>query len=156
MGETDALTHYSKPSTIYCTQCGQAMLVAPEHMHTNVACPHCQQVLEPSRIASDQPAPEPPSPPPPAYQYEGGYPAGPAAGVSWRNRWIAGALGVLLGPFGVHRFYLGFVGIGLTQVLLTVCSLFVLSPVVAIWAFIEGILCFCGAMRDVDGLPLSG
>ncbi len=75
---------------------------------------------------------------------------------SWRNRWVAGTLAILLGPFGVHRFYLGYTGIGTLQVLLTLCSAFVLTPVVAIWAFIEGILCFVGAMHDKDGLPLRG
>jgi TM2 domain-containing membrane protein YozV len=69
---------------------------------------------------------------------------------------VAGALGILLGPFGVHRFYLGFTGIGVLQAVLTIGSVFILTPVVAIWAFIEGVLCFCGAMHDIDGLPLRG
>ena len=99
------------------------------------------------------------SPPPPLPQAAPPVPPVQAPsfdGYSWRNRWIAGALALLLGPFGVHRFYMGFKGIGLVQLLLTVCSFFMLSWVVAIWAFIEGILCFCGAMHDVDGLPLRG
>ena len=155
--------HRPEPVTIYCTQCGQAMRVAPEHLRTRVACPHCNEGLEPWRVAGVGAAPRPPiegqplSPPmAPRAPYGHAYgPAGPGV-YSWRNRWVAGALGILLGTFGVHRFYLGFVGIGLLQCLLTVCSVFILSPVVAIWAFIEGILCFVGAMRDVDGLPLSG
>jgi len=79
-----------------------------------------------------------------------------ADGFSRRNRWIAGALAILLGSLGVHRFYMGHIGIGLAQILITVLSLGVLAPVVGVWAFVEGILCFCGAMHDVDGLPLSG
>ncbi len=142
----------SQVTTIYCTRCRQAMLVAPEHIQTPVSCPHCQQTLDPWRVVG---APTPQGMPPvmlPAYNL------GPPAPVSysWRNRWVAGTLGILLGPFGVHRFYLGFVGIGILQAVLTVGSLFILSPIVAIWAFIEGILCFCGAMRDIDGLPLRG
>ena len=69
---------------------------------------------------------------------------------------MAGALAILLGMFGVHRFYLGFKGIGTIQLLLTVGSLGFLALIVGIWAFIEGILCFVGAMRDADGLPLRG
>jgi TM2 domain-containing membrane protein YozV len=129
------------------------MLVAPQHVRITVACPHCGQTLDPWRSIG-----------PPTGE------VGDASGqgtdvsaqpgysvyVSTRNRWIAGALAILLGVFGVHRFYLGHFGIGLCQVLLTVCSLGFLYPVVAIWSFIEGILCFVGAMRDVDGLPLSG
>ncbi len=80
-----------------------------------------------------------------------GHPNASGDGYSWRNRWIAGALGVLLGAFGVHRFYLGFTGIGIIQIVLCVLTF---GTVSGIWGFIEGILCFCGAMRDVDGLPL--
>jgi TM2 domain-containing membrane protein YozV len=76
--------------------------------------------------------------------------------LSRRNRWVAGALAILLGAFGVHRFYLGHTGWGLTQLLITVLSLLTLSWAVAIWAFVEGILCFVGGMRDIDGRPLSG
>lgn len=76
--------------------------------------------------------------------------------LSRRNRWVAGALAILLGAFGVHRFYLGYTGWGLTQLLITVLSLLTLSWAVAIWAFVEGILCFVGGMRDIDGRPLSG
>ncbi len=144
MSNANAHTQQAGAWTIYCTQCGQAMRVAAQHVRTAVACPHCQEVLEPWRVAPR---------------------AGGSAvvtnpqdwtGFSWRNRWVAGVLGILLGPFGVHRFYLGFTGIGMVQVALTVGSFFSLTPVVAIWTFIEGILCFCGAMRDADGLPLRG
>jgi len=131
--------------TIYCTQCGQAMRVAPEHIQSPVACPHCRQVIEPWRIVEAIPRVET-RPPPPGYGDDPLY----RAGYSWRNRWIAGALGVLLGGCGVHRFYLGFTGIGILQIIITVVTF----GVGAIWGFIEGILCFAGAIRDVDGRPL--
>jgi TM2 domain-containing membrane protein YozV len=70
-----------------------------------------------------------------------------------RNRWVAGALGILLGVFGVHRFYLGYVGIGVTQLLLGILSFGIIS---SIWGWIDGILCFCGSIDDADGLPLRG
>ena len=144
----------TQPMTVYCPQCGKAMRIAPEHIRTAVACPNCQSPLEPWRLAAGT-SPRragggTPPPVPPGYAYG----AQGAHLYSWRNRWVAGALGVLLGAFGVHRFYLGFTGIGLLQALLTVGSCFILSPAVGIWTFIEGILCFCGAMRDVDGLEL--
>ncbi len=143
------------PTTIYCPSCGGSMRVAPTHVNTAVACPHCEGTVEPWQAMRAGA----PSPPPPMQQ--AAPPVRPVHarafdGYSWRNRWIAGALAVLLGPFGVHRFYMGYTGIGLIQLLITVCSVFTLSWAVAIWAFIEGILCFCGAMRDVDGLPLRG
>lgn len=139
------------PKVIHCPKCGQAMLVAPEHIQMPVACPHCQKTLEPWRIVATMAPGARPSPahspvPPPAY----GYGVQGERLYSWRNRWVAGALGVLLGTFGIHRFYLGFVGIGIVQIILSLVT----CGVGGIWGFIEGILCFCGAMRDVDGLPL--
>jgi len=120
------------------------MLVAPQHMQIAVSCPSCQKRIKPWRViaATRQTATPQPNARPDGY--------------STRNRWIAGALAILLGCFGVHRFYMGFKGVGLLQALITVLSLGVLAPVVGVWAFIEGVLCFCGTMRDVDGRPLSG
>ncbi len=139
----------TEPATIYCPHCGQAMRVRAEHLGTPVACPGCQRALDPVRIAAAHGRAGAAMAPPPAY----GYGPHAPAGYSWRNRWVAGALGVLLGALGVHRFYLGFKGIGFAQI---VVSILTLGVVGSIWGFIEGILCFCGAMRDVDGLPLSG
>ena len=157
MNEAQTLSsHPSQPTTIYCPQCGQAMRVAPQHMDVAVVCPHCRQRLEPWRITSPEAIRNAQAPPPlPPRPGHAPY-ASTEVGYSWRNKWIAGALGILLGGFGVHRFYLGSTRIGLTQVLLSVCSLGFLYPAIAVWGFIEGILCFCGAIRDVDGLPLSG
>lgn len=150
------------PTTVFCSRCGKPMLIAPQHLYTAVSCPHCSTTLEPWRIqAGSHEAATMPYPP--ANLRSGGqspprHPghlqhAGPMQVYSWRNRWIAGALAILLGVFGVHRFYLGFTGIGIIQIIVTICTL---GVVTSVWAFIEGILCFCGAMRDVDGLPLSG
>ena len=121
------------------------MRIALQHVQVAVACPHCANTLEAWRIVS---------PSDPRMAGAGGY--RDWTGYSWRNRWLAGALAMLLGSFGIHRFYLGFNGIGVLQVLLTVGSFFWLAPAVAVWAFIEGILCFCGALKDADGLPLRG
>jgi TM2 domain-containing membrane protein YozV len=64
------------------------------------------------------------------------------------KRIVAGILGILLGWLGVHKFYLGFIGTGLTMLLLTVLSLGILSPVVGIIGFIEGILYLLKSDRD--------
>jgi len=150
MTNANANTAGPGPATLYCAQCGKAMRVAPQHIHTTVVCPHCQQTLEPWRIAG---VAAPPGAMPPASPAAYALGAPPEfAGYSWRNRWVAGALGVLLGTFGVHRFYLGFTGIGIIQIVVSVVTF----GVGGIWGFIEGILCFVGAMRDADGLPLRG
>ncbi len=149
MSEMYAETVDVAAATIYCTRCGQAMLVAPQHLRTAVTCPHCDKRLKPWRIAAvAQPESIPPSAPAPAQYVHAGTYRTPV-----RNRWIAGALGVLLPGLGVHRFYMGFIGIGIIQIVVTVITFGTIGP---IWGFIEGILCFCGVMRDVDGRPLDG
>jgi len=150
MSRNPTQTYESAPAAVYCPRCGRPMLIAPQHAFETVSCPHCGTRLEPWRIQAASPgAAAAPYPTPPIH------PAGALPGpvYSWRNRWIAGALGILLGTFGVHRFYLGYTGIGVIQLIVCVLTIGVVS---SIWGFIEGILCFCGAIRDVDGLPLSG
>ena len=65
----------------------------------------------------------------------------------------AGLLGVFLGAFGIHRFYLGYTGIGIAQI---VVSLITCTLGGAIWGFIEGlcILCDTGITTDADGNDL--
>ncbi len=130
-----------QPATLVCTACHQAMRVAPEHMRVVVACPHCGLQLEPRNIAAQS-----------CNMPADARRRGAASGTrSWRNRWVAGILGVLLGAFGVHRFYLGYTGIGVLQIVLTICT----AGIAGVWGFIEGVLCLVGSgLRDIDGLPL--
>jgi TM2 domain-containing membrane protein YozV len=72
---------------------------------------------------------------------------------------VAGLLGIFLGAFGIHRFYLGYTVIGVIQVLVTVviglitCGIGVLAG--SIWGFIEGILILTGQIdKDAQGRPL--
>jgi TM2 domain-containing membrane protein YozV len=57
------------------------------------------------------------------------------AGSSDRNKYVAAVIAFLIGPLGIHRFYLGRVGSGIAMLLLTctVIGLFVSVP----WAFID-------------------
>ncbi|MCG8408069.1 MAG: TM2 domain-containing protein [Phycisphaerales bacterium] len=70
--------------------------------------------------------------------------------VSAKSKLVAGLLGIFLGGFGVHRFYLGHIGIGIIQILVTLVS----CGWGSIWGLVEGIICLCGGMRDADGLEL--
>lgn len=81
------------------------------------------------------------------------------AGAMGKNKVLAGLLGILLGAFGVHNFYLGYTGKAVAQLLITVLSLGFLSFVSAIWGFIEGILILIGSdnfRTDAKGIPLVG
>ncbi len=73
-----------------------------------------------------------------------------------KSKLAAGLFGIFLGAFGVHRFYLGYIGIGLAQLLLTVLSCFILSPIIWVWGLIEGILILAGSInKDAKGLALK-
>lgn len=59
-------------------------------------------------------------------------------------------LGVFLGCFGAHNFYAGYSGKAVAQLLITLLSCFVLSPVSTIWAIIEVIT----ITEDANGVAL--
>lgn len=77
--------------------------------------------------------------------------------VPAKSKVVAGILGILLGSFGVHRFYLGYTGIGLAQLLLTVLSCGALWIGTLIWGVVEGVLILCGSgiTTDAEGRPLT-
>lgn len=105
--------------------------------------------------------------PPPTHQ--GGpqtiyVPQGPGVAPGpQKSRIVAGLLGIFFGGLGVHRFYLGYTGIGILMLLLqfvgwsTMCFFvgFFISIPVGIWGTIEGILILVGVMnKDAFGRPL--
>ena len=75
--------------------------------------------------------------------------------VNGKSKIPAGILGIFLGCFGVHNFYLGYNGKAIAQLLITLLSLFLLSWVSAIWGLIEGILILTGNIKkDASGNDL--
>lgn len=70
--------------------------------------------------------------------------------LSHRSKVLAGILGLLLGAFGVHRFYLGYNGIGVIQLILGIAS----CGISGIWGFVEGIIILTGGMPDAEGRAL--
>lgn len=75
--------------------------------------------------------PVPGTSPPPAVAV----PQPPAPADDDRNKYIAALVAFLVGPLGIHRFYLGRTGSGIAMILLscTIIGLFVTIP----WAFID-------------------
>lgn len=72
-----------------------------------------------------------------------------------KSKLAAGLFGIFLGAFGVHNFYLGFTGKAVAQLLITVLSCGILSPVSAIWGLIEGIMILSSNdYKDADGNTL--
>ena len=97
--------------------------------------------------------------PPPGYGAPQGYgqPA-PAYGMApydpqAKSKLAAGLLGIFLGGFGVHRFYLGFTKIGIIQIVVTIFT----CGIGSLWGFVEGILYLVGSngyTTDATGRPL--
>ena len=69
-----------------------------------------------------------------------------------KSKIVAGLLGVLVGEFGIHRFYLGYTTIGIIQIVVTILTL----GIGGLWGFIEGILILVGNInKDAQGRPLK-
>ena len=76
-----------------------------------------------------------------------------------KSKMVAGLLGIFLGAFGVHNFYLGYTTKGLIQVLVAViggvitCGIATIG--IAIWGLVEGIMILTGSINtDGKGNPL--
>jgi TM2 domain-containing membrane protein YozV len=70
-----------------------------------------------------------------------------------KSRLAAGLLGIFLGYLGVHRFYLGYTGIGIAQIIVTI---FTCGFVGWIWGLIDGLMILTGSIStDAQGRPLG-
>ena len=68
-----------------------------------------------------------------------------------KSKMVAGLLGIFLGGWGIHNFYLGNTGRGIAQIIVTIVT----CGIGALWVLIEGILILTGSINtDADGKPL--
>ena len=76
-----------------------------------------------------------------------------------KSKMTAGLLGIFLGSFGIHRFYLGYTGIGVLMLMMSTFLAVVTCGgsllIVGIWGIVDAILCFTGALTDAEGRPLT-
>lgn len=73
-------------------------------------------------------------------------------GFGQKSRIAAGLLGIFLGGWGVHNFYLGNTSRGVIQIVVTVCT----CGVGSVWGLVEGILILTGNINtDANGVPLK-
>ncbi len=70
--------------------------------------------------------------------------------LSDKSKVTAGLLGILLGSFGLGRFYLGYTKIAVAQIAVTWLTL----GIGGIWPFIDGIMILLGKVPDVEGRAL--
>lgn len=77
----------------------------------------------------------------------------PGAVSNRKSKLAAGLLGIFLGAYGIHNFYLGYTKKAVIQLILTICS----CGIGGIWGFVEGILILCGSTitTDASGMPLD-
>ena len=69
-----------------------------------------------------------------------------------KSKMAAGLLGIFLGGWGIHNFYLGYTGKGIAQILVTILT----CGIGAIWGLIEGIMILAGSITtDANGVPLK-
>ena len=88
----------------------------------------------------------------------------PKASADSKSKLAAGLLGIFLGCFGVHNFYLGYTSKAVTQLVLTIVG-YVLCCIgigillvlgVGIWGLVEGIMILTGKIdTDANGKPLT-
>lgn len=84
------------------------------------------------------------------------YNAAPNVSSSPKSKIAAGLLGIFLGSFGVHNFYLGYTGKAIAQLLITLLTCGIGAFISSIWGLIEGILILTGSINtDGKGNPLS-
>ena len=95
------------------------------------------------------PAPMAPAPAPAA-----GPVRDPNAPMSDKSRMTAGLLGIFLGGFGVHNFYLGYTNKAVIQIVVTVLT----CGLGSLWGIFEGIMIITGNeayQYDSDGRRLT-
>lgn len=113
---------------MYCTNCGEKL------EESTKVCPYCGTKTPNYGSTSQQ-------------QYH------PMA----KSKIAAGLLGIFLGTWGVHNFYLKRNSQAVAQLLLgTLGMLVIVGPIISgIWGLIEGIFILAGEIKvDGEGIPL--
>lgn len=125
---------YVTDEAVMCVKCG-----AQKGMGNNF-CPNCGQPTQPnSQVCLNC-----------------GVSLGAYGSMSDKSKVAAGLLGIFLGSFGVHNFYLGYTGKAIAQLVITLATCGIGATVSGIWGFVEGILILCGKIdKDANGRTLS-
>lgn len=124
------------PNAAICVKCGCAKGTGVSY------CPNCGQATQPGAAVCTS--------------CGAALAVAPAADA--KSKLVAGLLGIFLGGFGVHNFYLGFTKKAVAQLLICLLgSCIAVGPAVSsIWGLVEGIMYLCGKYTvDGKGNPLK-
>lgn len=120
------------PNAAICVKCGCAKGVGTAY------CPNCGQTVQPGAAVCTACGCALTA-------------AAPAAGGG-KSKLVAGLLGIFLGGWGIHNFYLGNIKKGVLQIVVSLVT----CGLGALWGFIEGIMILCGKIStDANGAPLA-
>jgi TM2 domain-containing membrane protein YozV len=118
---------------MYCPQCGGQV---PDG---SSICPSCGTALSQTRAVTTLPP----------RALDGGGRIDPQA----KSKVVAGLLGIFVGGFGVHRFYLGYTKLGVIQLVVSILT----CGLGSLWGLVEGILIIAGSRitTDAEGRSLK-
>jgi TM2 domain-containing membrane protein YozV len=140
---------------MFCVSCGAQVA-------DNAAfCPSCGSRTNATPPAGTPAAGTPPAPDPfaAAAPAPAPVPVPGAVGAARKSKIAAALLGIFLGVFGIHRFYLGYTTIGIIQLALGLGGILtcgITSIASAIWGLVDGIMILTGSInRDAQGQPLA-
>lgn len=130
----------------FCTNCGAQVEANQEK------CNYCGKALKADASTPVQETVQTTQAPQQTQYQNNGY----TTTTQQKSKLCAGLLGIFLGAFGVHNFYLGYTGKAVAQLLITVLSCCMLSAISSIWGLVEGIMILTGSINtDGKGNPLG-
>jgi TM2 domain-containing membrane protein YozV len=136
--------------TRFCVKCGTTLPAAPQPESWRQSGDlGQQQASQQDYSSSGYSAPQTPPSAYPTYTPQSSYAYGAGGGTDWQaaganKKMPAGLLGILLGGFGVHKFYLGYQTEGIIMLAVWVVGLIftcgIASAVVNVIGIIEGVM----------------
>jgi len=142
----------TKATNTFCRNCGKQLVGKPDicmncgakPMSGNTYCPACGSATNPQAVICLKCG---------ASLVAAGNSVTILEPDGQKSKLAAGLLGIFLGGLGIHRFYLGYIGLGIVQIIVTIITF----GFGALWGFIEGILILTGTFnKDAKGRSLKG